>query len=274
MTALSLLALAAAVLLVPLPAVQPARARALAARGRLVPPHPPASRRWPRPVDPPAAAAVGCAACGTAGIVLAGPAVGVAAAVAAGTVAVLVIASARRRQALTRQKQLLVALRLLVAELEAGARPPAALDAAAGACPHHAAVLAAAARTARDGGSIADTLLRSGAAELAPLGHAWQVADGAGTPIADVLARVAEDLLARAEQQHAVDVALSGPRSSALLLAGLPALGIALGAAMGARPLPFLLGSASGRALCCAGVLLDAAGVLWTQRLTQRAQRA
>jgi tight adherence protein B len=87
-----------------------------------------------------------------------------------------------------------------------------------------------------------------------------------------VLTHLAHDLAAVAEQRRAVAVALSGPRSSAAVLTGLPVLGIALGAAMGARPLPFLFGAGPGRAVCAAGVVLDAAGVLWMRRIVRRAQ--
>jgi tight adherence protein B len=42
---------------------------------------------------------------------------------------------------------------------------------------------------------------------------------------------------------------------------------------MGARPLPFLLGTPPGRLLCCAGVVLDVTGVLWMRRILRRAER-
>ncbi len=89
-----------------------------------------------------------------------------------------------------------------------------------------------------------------------------------------MLARVAADLAAADMQRRTVAVALAGPRSSALLLSGLPLLGIALGAAMGARPVPFLLGDPLGRVLCCVGVLLDAAGLLWMRRILRVAARS
>jgi tight adherence protein B len=100
------------------------------------------------------------------------------------------------------------------------------------------------------------------------------VAAESGAPLADVLGRVAADLADHEQQQRSVAVALAGPRSSAALLAGLPVIGVALGAAMGARPLGFLFGTPPGRLVCCAGALLDAAGVIWTQRLMLRAERA
>jgi Flp pilus assembly protein TadB len=42
---------------------------------------------------------------------------------------------------------------------------------------------------------------------------------------------------------------------------------------MGAHPGGFLLGAGAGRAVCCAGVLLDVAGVLWMRAILRRAER-
>jgi len=184
----------------------------------------------------------------------------------------LVPAAFSRRPRERRRHELLTATRLLVAELAAGSRPAAALAAAALVAPNHASGLAAASAAAGTGADPAAVLLA--AVDLEPLGHAWRVAAISGAPMADVLARVAADLADLEQQHRAVAVALAGPRSSAGLLAGLPVVGIALGVAMGAEPLPFLLGTPPGRVLCGAGVLLDALGVMWTQRLMRRAQRA
>lgn len=276
MTAWGWLALAAALALVPVPTVELARVRTLARGGRLragVAPNPRRGPRMPR-VEGRAAVAAGGVLAATAAAVLHGPAVGIAAGIVVAAAGYLVLSTSRRRRGATRERMLHSAVRLLVAELEAGGQPAAALHAAATASPAHAEVLVVAATAAGEGAPVGDALLIAGAPELVPLGRAWQVAESAGTPLADVLGRVADDLAARAEQQRAVSVVLAGPRSSAFLLAGLPVLGIALGAAMGARPVPFLLDTPAGRALCCAGAVLDAAGVLWTQRLMTRAERA
>jgi tight adherence protein B len=186
----------------------------------------------------------------------------------------LISAALARRHESRRRRGLLASIRLVVAELSAGSRPDAALGAAAAVTPEHAVAFAAAARSAAVGGDVADALLTSAAGDLEPLAHAWRVAERSGAPLADVLGRVAADLADHEQQQRSVAVALSGPRSSAALLTGLPVVGIALGAAMGARPLAFLLGTRDGRLVCCVGAVLDAAGVLWTQRMMQQAQRA
>lgn len=263
--ALSWLALAAAVLLVPVPAMATVRARGLATRS-----HRAGARRgtsWlalTRTLGACAAAVVVAVAL-TGGVVL-----GAAAAVLALAGARLVADAVRRRRGQRGQRALLAAVRLLVAEIESGARPEAALEAAAEASTEHSSAFGAAARAAADGAEVSPALLDDPA--LTSLAHAWQVAASAGVPLADVLSGVAADLAARADQDRAVAVALSAARSTAALLAGLPLLGIGLGAAMGARPLEFLLHSSAGRLVCCAGAVLDALGLLWTQRLARRAE--
>jgi tight adherence protein B len=272
MTPVPWLALAVAVLLVPRPVVTGRRVGGLARRGRLALAAP-APRRLARPRVPvsivvlagglSAAAAVGC---------FAGLALAVAVGVAALTGTALTSAATARRRDAHRRQELLAAVRLIVAELEAGSRPRAALQAGAASAPRYAATLTRAAAVAESGGDISAALL-SGGAELAPLAHAWRVGTLCGAPMADVLARVAADLADREAQRATVTVALAGPRSTGALLAGLPVVGVVLGAAMGARPVQFLLSDPGGRLLCCLGVVLDAAGVLWTQRLLSRAQR-
>jgi tight adherence protein B len=64
---------------------------------------------------------------------------------------------------------------------------------------------------------------------------------------------------------------MAGPRSSALALSLLPAVGIALGTAMGADPLAVFTGTALGQLLLVAGVALLCAGVGWSNRITTRA---
>ena len=271
MTVLAWLALAAAFALFPVPSLAGARAAAMARRGRLSAVVMP---RWVPARSVPSAARTGplaTVACAAGAGVFGGVALALAAGVVAATLSAVVRSSLAQRRDTRRRRDRLAALQLLVAELEAGSRPDAALAAAAALAPDEAASLTAA--SAASGADIAD-VLACGSPELAPLAHAWRVAARTGAPLADVIGRVAADLALHDRQQQAVAVALAGPRSSAALLAGLPAAGIALGAAMGAHPVAVLLGTPGGRLLCCVGVVLDAAGVFWTQRLMLRAQRA
>jgi tight adherence protein B len=274
---------AAALAALPGPARASARVAGLTARGRLsaLPSSGPPQHRAAGPrADPVAVVAFCCAGIAVGVTAGRGPVLGLAATVAAATASVLVVSGTRWRTRDARQRRLLVAVRLLVAELEAGAAPADAFEAAAGASPDHARAFADAAAAARHGAPVGDVLLAGsgrveyGGDSLRPVGQAWRVAESIGTPVADVLARVAGDLAARGEQERAVAVALAGPRSSAFLLAGLPVLGLALGATTGAHPLRFLLDSAGGRLVCCVGVLFDAAGAVWTLGLISRARRA
>jgi tight adherence protein B len=267
MTTLGWLALGLAALLVTGPAVVPARADELAARRRLATApgaeagHAMASVR--RAVAPAVAGTVLMIAWAL------GPALGVAAGAVALCAWGLARDAGRRRSAAARDADLLAAVRVLVAELEAGTRPAAALGAAADVAAAHRPALQAAAAEATAGGD-AGALLAADPATRA-LGLAWQLGHDAGTALADVLARVAADLAAAAEQRRAVGVALSGPRASAAVLTGLPVLGLVMGTAMGARPVAFLLESSAGRLVAGAGVLLDVAGVWWMWRILRAA---
>lgn len=272
MNALTWLALGLAVLLTPMTSPVAVRAHALVERGRLATDSGqlvglPAGR-LPLRVWLVAAAVSGVLAT-VAVTVLAGGTLGLAAAVGSGTVGRLVLVALRSRTTRVHEAELLSAVRLIAAELEAGGRPAMALEAAAEACPQHRAALTTAAEACRHGGD-----LPLDAPALSGLAHAWRIATVTGAPLAAVIRRVGDDLAGRTDQRRRVSSAVAGARSSAAMLAGLPVLGLLLGAAMQARPLDVLLGSPSGRLLCLVGVTLDCAGVLWTQRLTSHAERA
>ena len=214
--------------------------------------------------------ATACAVATVAAGVVDGLAIGLATGALGATAVGLCAAAVTRRRCDADRRDVLAATRLLVAELEAGTRPDAALDAAAEVAPRHAEHLRAAARADRTS-SGASELLRSVPA-LADIGHAWSVAAVTGARLADILSRVAADHAGRDDQRRRVAAAVAGARSSAGLLAGLPVLGVALGAAMGARPLSMLLGTSAGRAVCCAGALLDVVGIACSHRLIRRAE--
>jgi tight adherence protein B len=196
------------------------------------------------------------------------------AAAVAGAAAVVGRDVRSRRRAAARHRDVSTAVRVLVGELESGARPAAALTAAADAGPAVSAVMLRAASAAASGDDVAAVLADAADDELALIGVAWRLGDATGAALAAVLARVCADFAAADAQRRSVAIALAGPRSSAFVLAGLPLLGIGLGAAMGARPAQFLTGDPAGRLLCCVGVVLDVAGVLWLRTILRRAERA
>lgn len=271
MTATGWLAVAAAILLLAPRRVAANRVAVLADVGRLAT----VSARAPRPrrditLSRVAAVAVGAtvlAVCVAAGVVLAAAA---AAAAAAGWVLVR-DATARRRYA-DRQRDLRIGLRVLIGELEAGARPTAALAAAGEAAPLHAAAFGSAAAAPSGSADAGEALLAY--PETRSIGLAWQLGADTGLALSGVLERVAADLHAEQEHRRTVETVLAGPRASALLLAGLPLVGIALGCAMGARPLSVLTSSLGGQLLGLVGVLLDVAGLMWMRRLLRRAELA
>ena len=267
MTALGWTALAVAVLVVGVPSALPARMGALAEarRVRAAAGRGPASAvRWPR------VATIGAVLAVAAVAMVGGPVIAAAAALGFGVVAVLGRDVSAARTAQQRHTELLLAVRLLIAELDSGARPATALRAAADLAPSYADVLGGAARAAHAGDDASQALLAC--PETRPVAVAWQVAEQSGAALGGVLAHIARDLARVDDQRRAVAVALSGPRASAAVLTGLPVVGIGLGAAMGAQPLPVLLGSGAGRVVCALGVALDAAGVLWIRRIVRRAQ--
>ena len=269
MTPTGWLAMAAAVLLCSAPGRAPSRLRDLAARHRLAELDRGRPRlRRPRPSG--LLVVLGGAAVGAVGW-RTGPALGIAAAAVLAVGAVLVRDARANRAGIARRADLRAAVRVLVSELEAGALAAAALSAAAEVASQYANVLRDAASEAAAGGDAATVLIRD--PDTRAIGLAWALGQDTGAPLADVLGRVADDLAATDDQRRAVMVALSGPRSSAVVLTGLPVVGIALGVAMGAQPLAFLGGSSAGRLVCCVGVLFDAAGVLWMRRIVRSAQQ-
>jgi tight adherence protein B len=213
----------------------------------------------------------GCGFCAALAGAAGGPVLGASAGVVVGVAGWLVARGVRRRAADRRAAQVLSAVRLLGAELAAGGNAAAALAAAAEAAPACAAGLHAASGAVARGDDPGPAL--EPFPDLAGVAAAWRVAEQAGAPLAAVLDRVGADLADRAAARRAVAVATAGARSSAALLAMLPLLGVALGASLGARPGGFLLGSPAGRLVLLIGVLLDAAGTLWTVRLVDSAER-
>jgi tight adherence protein B len=94
-----------------------------------------------------------------------------------------------------------------------------------------------------------------------------------GCSLAAVVAAVEDDLRARHRQRLELRSATAAPRASALLLAGLPVLGLAMGSGVGADPWAVLTTTGTGQVLLVSGVTLELAGVAWSRRLLDRALR-
>ena len=180
----------------------------------------------------------------------------------------------RRKRALERvRRDAVEAVQLIAAELDAGASLPVALRAAAQVDAAHAPHLAAAA-DAVSSSEAADSLLSCSEPALVAVGHACRIGAVSGARLAPVFGVIAREASALDERRRAVAAALAGPRSSCVLLALLPALGTLLGAAIGAHPKEFLLGSPVGRLVCCVGVVLDVLGLLWMRRIVRKAEQS
>ncbi|MFJ8959849.1 type II secretion system F family protein [Lentzea sp. NPDC102401] len=162
----------------------------------------------------------------------------------------------------------------VIDELRAGAHPAQAAEGAAEDTPAPAKeVLKAAAATSRLGGDVERTLreLRQPLLGKAvdQLAKAWHVSAKHGVALAEVLDATRRDLDQRAAFARQVHARMAGPRASAAVLAVLPVVGVLLGEFSGARPFHVLTSTVAGQFLLALGAVFVAAGVWWTQRITE-----
>ncbi|WP_233525805.1 type II secretion system F family protein [Actinomadura spongiicola] len=119
---------------------------------------------------------------------------------------------------------------------------------------------------------LAELAARPGAEGLRLLAACWRVGAERGGTLATVLDGLATALRDEEAQRQDVSVQLAGPRATARLLAVLPLLGLAMAAALGAHPLPFLFGTLPGMACLVTGTALNLTGLYWTRRLAKSAE--
>lgn len=100
------------------------------------------------------------------------------------------------------------------------------------------------------------------------------IAEASGCPLADVLTRFAAQLEVEDDADAARQTALAGPKATVTLLTWLPLMGLGLGVALGVDPVAVLLGTPLGLAALAAGLVLTAAGRLWSARLVSAAAGA
>lgn len=187
--------------------------------------------------------------------------------------------SARARAVEGRGGDLGAVLLAVAARLRAGAPPdeawravlgPAAERAPGEPLPSVPALLAAVERGAGHG----LPLVRRPDAALRVRAHAVVVgtrtATELGAPLADVLDDLAASVAADAEHAGEVAAALAGPRATARVLVLLPALGVLVGTALGARPWDVLTSGGAGTACGALGLLLVLAGRAWVTALLRR----
>ena len=169
------------------------------------------------------------------------------------------------------------ALEVLVGELRVGAHPVAAFGVAAVEVDGPVAEsLRAVAARARLGADVPAGLRSVSAGSALPahwerLGVCWQLAQDHGLSIAPLMQTAQRDVVERERFSARVDAGMTGARTTGVVLAGLPLLGIGLGELIGAAPLSFLLSNGVGGWLLVIGVALVCAGMLWSDRITARA---
>ncbi|MGW5094108.1 type II secretion system F family protein [Streptomyces nodosus] len=166
----------------------------------------------------------------------------------------------------------------LAGEVRAGHQPGEALlsaaRASAGLGEAQATVLAAARFGGDVPGALADAARQPGAEGLSGLAACWRVAVDRGAGLAAGLDRLEAALRAERDQRADLRAQLAGARSTAVLLAGLPVLGLLLGTALGAHPLHILLHTGAGLACLTVGGLLEGAGLWWALAIVREAEAA
>jgi tight adherence protein B len=162
-------------------------------------------------------------------------------------------------------------LSALVADLRAGLPPPEA-GAGPGSVPGPGAGARAAlgARPAFAAGQRGERLVEGDPSDrrIAALSAAvWRLAERTGAPAADLMERVEADARAADRARASAAAQAAGAQATALLLAALPAGGIALGYGIGTDPLRVLLHTPLGAGCAAGTVLLQSAGLAWAARL-------
>jgi tight adherence protein B len=165
----------------------------------------------------------------------------------------------RRRRRIGRAadegRTLEAALDVLVGELRAGSHPVRAFRVAADETDGTVAVsLRAVAARARLGADVIAGLRSAARSSALPahwnrLAACWQLATDHGLAIATLMRAAQRDIAERQRFSARVTAGMAGARATAVILAGLPVLGVLLGQLIGARPLSFLLGGQAG-AVC------------------------
>jgi tight adherence protein B len=179
----------------------------------------------------------------------------------------------RRREARRRRAAVIELCAGLAAELGAGGTARESMIAAARPVPEVAHLAAVAAAPHGDVAQALQTAAgRPGSAGLRSLAACWRVSERSGSALAPAVSRLAATLRDEEQVRREVAAQLAGPRATSVLLALLPAFGLLMGGALGADPLAVLVGTPAGRGCLALGLLLEATGLLWTARITRRAE--
>lgn len=190
----------------------------------------------------------------------------------------------RARRARERRQDAVIALcGTLAGEVRSGRQPGEALlyavhdptvHGSRGLGDAQAAVLAAARFGGDVPGALAAAAGQPGAEGLRGLAACWRVAVDQGAGLAAGLDRLEGALRAERDQRSDLRAQLAGARATAVMLAGLPVLGLLLGVALGSDPLGVLLHTGAGLGCLLAGGVLEGLGVWWVTRIVRGAEAA
>jgi len=117
------------------------------------------------------------------------------------------------------------------------------------------------------------TSTRAGCEAMGALAAAWQVSERTGASMTTSLEDLSDNLNAERELGRTVTTELAATRLTGRLLALLPAVGLALGYVVGGDPLAYLTGSEPGLGCLAVGTALAVVGVVWSEKLADRAGR-
>jgi tight adherence protein B len=226
----------------------------------------------------PARAAAWLAVCaGAAGAVLLPLTTVLAAVVFAATAGLRYRRRRRSRRAMDESRELETAIDVLVGELRVGAHPAQAFavaaDETAGAVAHSCRAVAARARLGADVTAGLRGVAETSAlpAQWDRLAVCWQLASQHGLAMSTLMRAAQRDIVERQRFSGQVTSAMAGARATAAILAGLPVLSVVLGQLIGADPVAFLLAGHAGGWLLVVGMTLISSGLLWSDRITDRA---
>ncbi len=183
----------------------------------------------------------------------------------------------RGRRGVDESRELETAIDVLVGELRVGAHPAQAFAVAAdestGPVADSCRAVAARARLGADVTAGLRSVAETSAlpAQWDRLAVCWQLASEHGLAMSTLMRAAQRDIAERQRFSGQVRSAMAGARATAAILASLPVLSVVLGQLIGADPVPFLIGGGAGGWLLVFGVTLVCAGLLWSDRITDRA---
>lgn len=183
----------------------------------------------------------------------------------------------RRRRGIDEGRQLETAIDVLVGELRVGAHPAQAFAVAADETAGRVAdSCRAVAARARLGADVTAGLRSVGQTSALPaqwdrLAVCWELASEHGLAMSALMRAAQRDIVERQRFSGHVTSAMAGARATAAILAGLPMLSVLFGQLIGADTVAFLLAGHAGGWLLVVGVVLVCSGLLWSDRITDRA---